>query len=137
MKEQWRPIHGYTGKYEVSNLGDVRSLLRFDGERKRFCKRKTPLIVFQQLKHDYLYVKLYKDGRFKNKRVHRLVLRAFSGPSKWPKVECAHLDANRINNVISNLRWATRKENESHKYESLHREVHRGFAAEAGEDVPF
>lgn len=51
-----------------------------------------------------------------NRRVHKSVAEAFLGPCP-PKMECAHLDGNRLNADVSNLKYVTRKENHSHKKE--------------------
>jgi len=62
----------------------------------------------------YLYISLYRNGKFINKSVHDLVLTAFEGECP-PGKEGAHNDGNKINNMITNLRWATPTENNRDK----------------------
>jgi hypothetical protein len=51
------------------------------------------------------------DGSRRMRKVHQLVLEAFTGPRPTPKHQCAHWDGNPENNAVTNLRWATAKEN--------------------------
>jgi len=51
----------------------------------------------------------------KNATIHCLVLEAFSGLKPHPKMQCAHLDGNKANNNIKNLKWVTAKENAGHR----------------------
>lgn len=96
MIERWLPVVGYEGRYEVSDFGRVRSLI------------KAGLIKKQVLNPcGYLYTML--AGR-KNFRTHKLVLEAFVGP--YPKgKEARHLDGNRTNNMLKNLCYGTWYEN--------------------------
>lgn len=67
-------------------------------------------------KDGYLYVKLYdrEHKKYKHCRIHRLVLENFDRMPKDEKEECHHIDGNRQNNNIKNLKWVTRQENDSH-----------------------
>lgn len=103
--EEWRAVAGYEGRYEVSNQGRVRSLLR-----------DTSLILKQFFSEKegeksvrYLRVGLCDNGS-RLFRVHRLVLEAFHGPCP-AGLEGAHLDGDPTNNESTNLIWATRSEN--------------------------
>lgn len=92
MTEQWKPIGGYGGKYEVSDLGRVRQ-----GEKS-----------VNQYKDGkgYLRVSLYKDGAERNFKVHRLVALAFiPNPDNLPMVN--HKDEVKTNNSVENLEWCT------------------------------
>ena len=74
MEEIWKDISGYEGIYQVSNLGNVRSLDRLD------CRgRKRQGVLLKQVisTNDYLKVTLYKNGKSKTKIIHRLVAEAF------------------------------------------------------------
>ena len=99
MKEIWKPSLTHPGRYEVSNLGRVRTVPRI---------LKPGFTV-----HGYPQVCQWEDGVCSNRAVHRLVLEAFVGPRPEGFV-CAHLDGNPKNNNIDNLAWVTQKENVHH-----------------------
>ena len=101
-KEVWRDIEGYPG-YQVSNMGRVKSLnYRRSG--------KEHLLVLSKNIHGYLYVGLQKNGKQKIEKVHRLVANAFI-PNTENKPCVDHIDTNKENNSVTNLRWATYQEN--------------------------
>lgn len=109
--ESWRPVVGYEGIYEVSDQGRVRSVDRVS--RFKRTVRKVPGVVLKPLNHPngYRRVALWKDGIYRSAFIHTLVLEAFAGPR--PKdAEAAHNDGSKDNNTISNLRWASRSENQ-------------------------
>ncbi len=103
MKEEWKPIKGYEGLYEVSNTGKIKSF--YFGKTRILSPRKNPL--------GYLHLVLYKDKVKKDLRVHRLVASAFI-PNPNNKPEVNHIDGDKENNNVDNLEWATRKENINH-----------------------
>lgn len=75
MDEIWKEVENYEGIYQVSNLGQVRSL-KFG---------KTRVLKPGKNGNGYLYVTLCKDGEIKRCKVHRLVAEAFlSNPRNWP-----------------------------------------------------
>lgn len=101
--EDWRPVHGYEGFYQVSSLGIIQSLrtLRF--------LRPTPD------NYGYPSVTLCKIGGRSKRSVHTLVLRAFLGPCP-NGYQGAHLNGVKSDCRLSNLLWVTRVENEYHKH---------------------
>ena len=102
--ERWLPIPGYEGRYDVSDLGHVRSWLPNNGT-------PTPRALTTELNnHGYLRAVLYKDRRKIGKRVHQLVMLAFVGP-RPDGLETRHLDGNRLNNALTNLAYGTSSEN--------------------------
>ena len=109
--EIWKPISGYEGFYEVSNLGRIRSLERIvecsDG-RKRKIKDRT--LKGSSYSGGYSGVTLHKDGCAKFVNIHRIVAEAFV-PNPLEKEEVNHKDENPSNNHASNLEWVTHKEN--------------------------
>ena len=101
MKEIWKDIKGYEGLYQVSNLGRV--------------KRVTTGRVLKQFpnKQGYLLVSLCKTGKQKSFAIHRLVAQAFIlKPENKPEVN--HIDEDKTNNMVSNLEWCTRVENNNY-----------------------
>lgn len=101
--EIWKDIEGYEGKYQVSNLGNVKSL-----NYNRTGKEK--ILKFKENRDNYLQVGLYKDGKEKAYYVHRLVAEVFIDKVEG-KDFVDHIDGNRQNNVYTNLRYCTHKEN--------------------------
>lgn len=95
--EQWKDIIGFEGKYQVSDLGRVKSL-------NYHREGKGRVLVGNKLKSGYLRVCLWKDGKMKNYLVHRLVTEAFlPNPDNLPQVN--HKDECKTNNAVSNLEW--------------------------------
>jgi len=119
MIEEWRPVVGYEGLYEVSNLGRVRSLDRALRDKNGLVKRFKGKILKNIIKKNpygiYLVVRLPKDGGHVNRYIAHLVLESFTG-ARPAGTECCHCDGNSLNNQINNLRWDTPKENTKDKY---------------------
>ena len=112
MAEQWKPVVGYEGLYEVSDHGRVRSIERtveFKDGRK---PRTFPSVELRSNPQPsgHLYVNLSKSGKALTLRVHRLVLMAHGRMPEGDEV-CRHLDGNPANNHVSNLAWGTVSEN--------------------------
>jgi hypothetical protein len=101
--EQWKPVPGYEGLYEVSDQGRVKSL---PNKRKFGCMRKTPIG-----KNGYPAVDLKHNGARKTFTVHTLVLTAFVGPRPIG-YECRHLNGVRNDSRLCNLAWGTPSEND-------------------------
>lgn len=112
--EEWRPVVGYEGLYEVSSFGRVRSVDRFVRGRSgkpKPCKgiaRKNELVG-----GGYYQVALCKDGKHNHCLVHRLVAEAFiPNPDNLPQVN--HKDECKTNNAIWNLEWCGAKYNQGY-----------------------
>lgn len=101
--EQWAPVRGYEGLYEVSTYGRVRRLGRGKGSRAGRIKK-------QSIRNGRAVVSLSSSGVTRTYHVHRLVLEAFVGSAEEGQ-ECRHLDGNSLNNRLVNLQWGTPKEN--------------------------
>lgn len=103
MDEIWKPIAGYEGTYEISNLGRVKRLKGFHCRADRILKPKKS-------KSGYLYVNLSQDNKAKPKTVHRIVAETFlPNPDNLPQVN--HKDEDKANNCVSNLEWCTVSQN--------------------------
>ena len=107
MIEEWRKIVGYEGLYEVSSLGRVRSLDRYD---ERNCFREGRILKLYTSRVGYLRVQLSLNSKKKMYLVHRLVAEAFiPNPDNLPEVN--HLDEDKTNNRVENLEFCDRKYN--------------------------
>lgn len=108
--EIWKQISGYEGLYEVSNLGNVRSVERRVWSRGFYVtlKGKAKKQVIDT--RGYCVVFLFKEGKQKTHRVHRLVANAFI-PNPYNKSEIDHINTNKQDNRADNLKWVTPKEN--------------------------
>lgn len=108
--EEWRPVVGFEGLYEVSDHGRVRSLDHFvdlsNGRRRRAPGR----VLKPWDSEGYPKVGLTFEGRKRRALVHVLVLEAFVG-ARPEGAACCHNDGNRQNSRLSNLRWGTYSEN--------------------------
>lgn len=108
--EEWRPVVGWEGLYEVSDLGRVRSVERLV-RGVHDCVRRLPgRIKEPEESQGYRIVTLYRENRPKRRRVHHLVLEAFVGP-RPPGMEGCHGPSGSADNRVSNLRWDTKSAN--------------------------
>lgn len=109
--EIWKDITGYEGLYQVSNLGRVKSLDRHrKGKRGAMTFVKGRILSLTKGKHGYIQASLHKDNKQYAPLVHRLVGAAFIPNER--NLSCIdHIDSNRANNCVENLRWCTTKEN--------------------------
>ena len=113
-EEHWKPIIGFEGLYEISDLGRVKSLSRYV-KSKANSKMKIPERILKTGKNKcgYALVVLMKNNKRHNKLVHRLVAKAFiNNPENYAVVN--HIDGNKHNNSLENLEWCTSKENIHH-----------------------
>ena len=110
MTEVFREITGYEGFYQVSNLGNVRSVERT--ANVRFGKRVIKGCILKQKTntYGYLFVSLSKENKVKHHLIHRLVAQAFiPNPDNLPEIN--HKDENITNNNVNNLEWCNRSYN--------------------------
>ena len=110
-EEIWKPIEGWKGLYQVSNMGRVKSLERIVRNGKNCCRTVPEKILKTSKDKDgYLSVYLCKDNKKKWYFVHRLVAQAFiSNPDNLAEVN--HKDKIRTNNYVDNLEWCTTQYN--------------------------
>lgn len=118
-KEEWRPVVGFEGFYEVSSLGRVRSLTRTVRQRCRWGGTmlktyKGRILKIYRDDRERCFVNLCKLGANKRRNVAVLVAAAFLGPRPAGKIVC-HGDGNPSNNTPTNLRYDTYAGNEADK----------------------
>ena len=122
MCEVWKSILGYEN-YEVSNMGNVRSLDRYitraiaKGGGLQKCKGRLLKWVISTHKYPRASVQLSKKGHSKRYSVHGLVMIAFVG-NPPPDNEINHKNGKALDNKLSNLEYCTHKENAIHAYKS-------------------
>ena len=122
MIEEWLDIEGYEGIYQISNLGKVKSLVRYSIQSHLLNER---ILKQQDNKGGYMYVDLYnKEGIKKKFYIHRLVAQAFiENPNNYPNIN--HKDINTYNNVVGNIEWCTQKYNCNYGDHSIKQSIAR------------
>lgn len=111
IAENWRPIVGYEGLYEVSDHGQVRRLDRVItvGDRQVLWRGR----ILKQHSHGrkgHVSVQLWRDGESKRRTVHILVAEAFIG-ARPPGMQIRHLNGNAADCRLTNLAYGTQSEN--------------------------
>lgn len=101
--EGFKPVKGYENLYEISSNGEIYSLT------KRVILR-THIGC-----HGYAEVRMKKNGKVKHKTIHRLLaLNFIPNPLNKPCID--HIDGNKLNNSLDNLRWCSHKENSNNPH---------------------
>ena len=103
-REVWKDIKGYEKLYQVSNLGNIKTLDYNHTKKEHLLKP-----ILQQ--DGYYAVNLMKNGKRKRVRVNRLVAIAFLGDSD---LFVNHINGNKLDNRVDNLEWCSAKENTQH-----------------------
>lgn len=121
-KEIWKDIKGYEGLYQISNLGNIKSLertvykkvdvLHKKGKSFRY-KVKEKIIKPSYDRKGYQMVRLSKDGKAHTLKVHRLVAQAFI-PNKNNYEQINHINEVKTDNYVENLEWCTAKYNDNY-----------------------
>ena len=108
--EIWKEIKGYEGLYEVSSEGRVRVSDKLVKTKGNVLYLRKGVILKESYTRGYSQVVLTKDGIRKGYKVHRLVAESFiPNPDNKPEVD--HINCDRSDNIVENLRWVTAKEN--------------------------
>ena len=105
--EEWRPVLGWEGFYEVSDQGNVRGVSRISASGNRLKEKE---LSPYKTTGGYWSVRLCRDSQSKQLGVHALVLEAFVGP-RPEGMEGCHNDGDTDNNTVGNLRWDTPSSN--------------------------
>ncbi|MCL1654247.1 NUMOD4 motif-containing HNH endonuclease [Elizabethkingia miricola] len=127
--EIWKPVVGYEGSYEISNLGRVRSLDRIvmRGLSKMPIKGCNITVFTNHCGYRKASLAKVKEGKKSKKAyfIHRLIANAFiPNPQNKPFVN--HIDGVKLNNSIENLEWVNGSENIQHAYNTGLKEAKKG-----------
>lgn len=113
--EVWKDVVGYEGLYQVSSFGRVKSLPKKKGYGEGYTQKEK--LLKNANNGQYLFVRLGRDGKYKNLFVHRMVAQAFI-PNVERKSDVNHKNGIKTDNRAENLEWNTRQENIIHSYKS-------------------
>jgi hypothetical protein len=110
--EQWKDIPNYENLYQISSLGNARSLDRFS---KNNVLLKGKPIKLNEDKFGYFRFTVTKEGLSKTLRIHRLVGELFiPNPFNFPQLN--HKNGNKRDNYKDNLEWCSDSDNKKHAY---------------------
>lgn len=108
-EEVWKDVTGYEGRYQVSNLGQARSL---DWVYPNGRRHKGIILQPAPDKDGYMLITLHKGGKQKTHKVHRLVAEVFlPKESDVRKNQINHKNEIKYDNRVDNLEWVTQTEN--------------------------
>ena len=108
LKETWKDIPGYEGRYMASDLGKIKSL--------NYNHTKTEKVLTPGIdERGRMSVALHKNGKQKSFRVHQLIAISFLNhkPDGTFKIVVDHIDNDQSNNNLDNLQLITNRENTS------------------------
>lgn len=118
VTEIYKDIRGYEGLYQVSNLGNVKSLQRtITNSRGQVRGLNVYLLKPNKKRTGYLEVSLRKDGKQRSFLIHRLVASNFISNNEG-KPQVNHINGIKTDNRVENLEWCTVSENTKHAYKN-------------------
>ncbi len=140
---EWRPVVGFSGLYEVSNRGVVRSCTRFVVCVDPLGRRTKRLRMGKLMRYDRggrnkAYQRVYlraADGRKVHAYVHRLVCEAWHGPRPFDGAVIRHLNDIQTDNRQENLQWGTPEENREDQIRNRHSPCQADEKADEAADV--
>jgi hypothetical protein len=113
INELWKSVAGYEGFYEISNMGNIRSVDRVVMNRGSKKRLKGRMLKPNVNANGYKYVVLCRDGVTADHRIHRVVAEAFiENPLEKRCVN--HKNGVKTDNRVENLEWVTSYENNVH-----------------------
>ena len=122
MEVIWKDIKGYEGRYQISNLGEVKSVPRLVANKNGYRKVKERILRKKIDTRGYFVVNLCRNGLHKMYTIHRLVAETFMpNPNQLPQVN--HKDENKLNNRLDNLEWCTAKYNTNYGHATTRRSL--------------
>lgn len=111
---EWRDVEGWKGLYQVSSLGQVRSLSRLIRSRGTGVRQIPGRVLKPGDNRGYLGVVLDDASRRVRKSIHRLVAIAFLGNPPSERSQVNHKNGVKSDNTVGNLEWVSPSENEAH-----------------------
>jgi hypothetical protein len=100
--EEWRDVPGFEGLYKISNLGNIKSL--------NYRRKGVVSILKQNTSTPYNIIRLYKNEKSFAIHTHRIVADAFLATKPTDSHTIDHINQNKRDNNVSNLRWLDKTE---------------------------
>jgi hypothetical protein len=122
--ETWKDIAGYEGLYQVSNMGNVKTMSRLHRIDRPYVKQER-LLNPPTNSVGYKQVALYRDKKGVIQSVHKLVATVFLERKPEHQV-INHIDGNKLNNHVDNLEWCTYGHNQAHAIRTGLIRIYRG-----------